>query len=169
MKKKDYLQQLERGALIATSVLLLNGITSCSSEPMYTPPTETTLTKAPGELPGQDIIYYPAGTIPVLNKESVKSGFLMNYGYLEFQTTIPWGDNGIIIRMNEDTFGYAKKVTSVEVYGHHQIRWFTRANDLIIDEIKGVRGGNTQFPAETVFITIRVQDVTPIVLSFKYL
>lgn len=183
MKKKDYLQQIERGALIGTSVLLLNGVVSCSFDPMDTPPTETTLTKGPGGgapgglpggLPGSTITYYAAGKTPVLNTPSVKSGFMMDYGYFKFQTTIPWGDNAIVIRMNENISGYAKKVTNVEVYGHPWINWFTRGNDLIIDQIKVVRtGGNTQierdnFPAETVFITVHVADESPIVLSFYY-
>lgn len=177
MKKKNYLHKAEQGVILGASLLLLNSVAGCSLEPMDTPPTEPILTKGPtglpGGLPGQSITYYPAGQSPTINIANKKYGFLMDYGYLKFETTIPWRNNSIIIKMNEDSTGYAKKVTKVEIYGHHWINWFTRGNDLIITDIKARFKDDTQikrdeFPPETVYIMVYVTDENPIVLSFLY-
>lgn len=175
MKKKEYLQQIERGALIGTSVLLLNGVVSCSFDPMDTPPTETTLTKGPGGgapgglpggLPGSSITYYPAGQTPVLLQENKKSGFIMTDGYCSFSTTIPYGYSGISITMNEDESGYTRKVTKVEALGYFPNFSWTKGSAL---ELGGFRLSTSQNkPPIDLTIKIHSVDKSPVVLYFTY-
>lgn len=167
MKKKNYLQKMEQGALIGTSFLLLNGIVSCSKEPMDTPPAETFMTKSPVGPPGiGGMTYYAPGERPILQVQNQKSGFIMTDGYCSFGTTIPTGYSGINITMNENESFYTRKITKVEVGAAFlNFRW-TKGSSL---ELSGFKDSHSQSkPAVDVGIKIYSVDKSPVVLYFQY-
>lgn len=142
-------------------------MTSCSKEPMDTPPAETFMTKSPVGHPGiGGMTYYAPGERPILLVENVKSGFIMTDGYCSFATTIPTGYSGIKITMNENESGYTRKITKVEALGYSPNFSWTKGSSLELSGFKASHLPNK--PATDTTIKIYSVDKSPVVLYFQY-